>query len=146
MSEDIITVLAHNFLLLIGHVSGPLWASCDVLSYPFPTSIAEFHKRKEPTSPILLRGIQPVLPTGRNFCRKTQEWPQKNLSGRENPRPNFLRIGQKMAEKGPNFFEVWFSYKILDTLKKKTIKSTELLSFPCYNALRIFVNVNLTSL
>jgi hypothetical protein len=70
-----------------------------------------------------------VLPTGRNFCRKTQKWPHKNLSGRENPQPNFLQICQKMAEKGPNFFEVWFSHKILDTLKKNTVKSTELPEF-----------------
>jgi hypothetical protein len=62
-----------------------------------------------------------VLPTGRNFCRKTQKWSQKNLSGRENPRQNFLLICQKMAEKGPNFFEVWFSHKIKDTLKKKAV-------------------------
>jgi hypothetical protein len=46
---------------------------------------------------------QAVLPTGRNFCRKTQKWPQKNLSGRENSRPNFLQNYPKMAEKGPNF-------------------------------------------
>jgi hypothetical protein len=31
-----------------------------------------------------------VLPTGRNFGRKTQKWPHKNMSGRKNPRPNFL--------------------------------------------------------
>jgi hypothetical protein len=78
---------------------------------------------------------EPVLPTGRNFCRKTQNWPQKNLSGRENPRLNFLQISQKMAEKEPNFFEVWFTNKILNTLRKKTVKSTELPDFfpllPC---------------
>jgi hypothetical protein len=45
-----ILYLPITFLLLIGHVSGPFWASCDVLSYPFPTCIAEFHKRNEPTS------------------------------------------------------------------------------------------------
>jgi hypothetical protein len=45
----------------------------------------------------------PVLPTGRNFCRKTQKWPQKNISGRENLRPNLMQISQQMAEKGPNF-------------------------------------------
>jgi hypothetical protein len=50
--------------------------------------------------------VQAVLPTGRNFCRKMQKWPQKNLSGRENPQPNFKqnfkKIG-KIGEKGPNF-------------------------------------------
>jgi hypothetical protein len=59
-----------------------------------------------------------VLATGKNFCRKMQKWPHKYLSGRENPRPNFLPICQKMAEKGQNFFEVWVSHKILDTLRK----------------------------
>jgi hypothetical protein len=53
-----------------------------------------------------LRGKPAVLPAGRNFGRKTQKWPQKILSGRENPRPNFWQICLKMAEKGPNFFEV----------------------------------------
>jgi hypothetical protein len=38
-------------------------------------------------------------------------------------------LPKKMAEKGPNFFEVWFSHKILDKLKKKTSKSTELPDF-----------------
>jgi hypothetical protein len=50
--------------------------------------------------------IIPVFPTGRNFGRKTQKRPLKNMSGRENPRPNILQICLKMAEKGPNFFEV----------------------------------------
>jgi hypothetical protein len=45
-----------------------------------------------------------VLPTGRNFGRKTQKWPHKNLSGRNNLRPNFWQIIIKMAEKWPNFF------------------------------------------
>jgi hypothetical protein len=53
----------------------------------------------------------PVLPTGRNFCSKTLKWPHKNLSGRENPRPNFLQICQKMAEKGLNLFGVLFHIK-----------------------------------
>jgi hypothetical protein len=34
-----------------------------------------------------------------------------------------------MADKGQNFFEVWVSHKILDTLKKKTVKSTEVPDF-----------------
>jgi hypothetical protein len=43
---------------------------------------------------------------------------------------------------------VWFSHKILDTLKKKTVKSTELPDFSpiYYHAFRIFVNVNSSSL
>jgi hypothetical protein len=44
-----------------------------------------------------------VLPTSRNFCCKTQKWPQKNLSGRENPWSNFMQKFQKMAEKAPYF-------------------------------------------
>jgi hypothetical protein len=42
-----------------------------------------------------------VLPTGRNFGRKTQKWPHKNLNGRKNLRPNFWQIFIKMAEKWP---------------------------------------------
>jgi hypothetical protein len=55
----------------------------------------------------------PVLPTGRNFGRKTQNWPPKNISGWKNQRPNFWQIFQKMAEKWPNFFEVCYSHKNL---------------------------------
>jgi hypothetical protein len=33
--------------LLKRQVDGPLWALSNVLNYPFPTSIAEFHKEKE---------------------------------------------------------------------------------------------------
>jgi hypothetical protein len=33
-----------------------------------------------------------VLPTGRNFGRKKQKWPHKNISGRKNPRLNFSLI------------------------------------------------------
>jgi hypothetical protein len=73
-----------------------------------------------------LVALQTVLPTGRSFCRKTQKLPQKNIGGRENPRPNFLQICHQTAEKWLDFFEVWFSHKILDTMKKKTVKSTEL--------------------
>jgi hypothetical protein len=39
-----------------------------------------------------------VLPTGRNFGRKTQKWPPKNISGRKNQRPNFWQIFRKMTE------------------------------------------------
>jgi hypothetical protein len=46
-----------------------------------------------------------VLPRGRNFGRKSQKGPQKNLRGRKNWRPNFYQIFIKRAEKGPNFFE-----------------------------------------
>jgi hypothetical protein len=61
---------------------------------------------------------QSVLPTGRNFGRKTQKWPHKNLSGRKKQRPNFWPISQKIAEKWPNFFGVCISHEGLDYLKK----------------------------
>jgi hypothetical protein len=48
--------------------------------------------------------VLPVLPTGRNFGRKTLKWPHKNMSGWKNPRLKLLKILQKVAEKGPNFF------------------------------------------
>jgi hypothetical protein len=54
--------------------------------------------------------IAAVLPTGRNFGRKTQMWPHKNLSGRK----IFWQIYQKMTEKWPNFFEGHLSHKNLD--------------------------------
>jgi hypothetical protein len=47
----------------------------------------------------------PVLPRGRNFGRKSQKGPQKNLRGRKNWPPNFRRIFIKRAEKGPKFFK-----------------------------------------
>jgi hypothetical protein len=65
-----------------------------------------------------IRLPKPVLPTGRNFGRKTQKWPHKNLSGREKLRPNFWPIFQKMAEKWPNFYSVCTSHKSLHYLKK----------------------------
>jgi hypothetical protein len=55
--------------------------------------------------------VQVVLPTGRNFCRKMQKWPQKNLSGGENPQPNFRQNFNKMGEKGPNFLKFLFYLK-----------------------------------
>jgi hypothetical protein len=46
-------------------------------------------------------------------------------------------FAKKMAEKGPNFFEVLFA-------QKDHIKSTELPDFfPYYHAFRIFANMNL---
>jgi hypothetical protein len=39
-----------------------------------------------------------VLPTGRNFGRKKLKWPDKNISGRKNPQPNFWQNFLKMAE------------------------------------------------
>jgi hypothetical protein len=39
---------------------------------------------------------KPVLPTGRNFGRKTQKWPHKHISGRKNLLPILLQIFQKM--------------------------------------------------
>jgi hypothetical protein len=52
-----------------------------------------------------------VLPRGRNFGRKAQKGPKKIVCGRENLGPNFWQIYQKRAEKGPNFFVVWFYSK-----------------------------------
>jgi hypothetical protein len=43
-----------------------------------------------------------VLPTGRNFGRKTQKGPDKNLNGGTKQLPNFWPIFQKPAEKWPN--------------------------------------------
>jgi hypothetical protein len=45
--------------------------------------------------------LEPGLPTGRFFGRKTQKGPNKNISGRTNLRPNFGRIFPKRAKKGP---------------------------------------------
>jgi hypothetical protein len=65
-------------------------------------------KKKDPRvaqSPCpTFSAIAAVLPTGRNFGRKTQKWPHKNVSGRKNPLPNFWQIFIKLAEKWPNFF------------------------------------------
>jgi hypothetical protein len=47
-----------------------------------------------------------VLPRGRNFCRKTAKWPQKNLAAEKIRGRIFSRFDEKMAEKGPNIFEV----------------------------------------
>jgi hypothetical protein len=46
-----------------------------------------------------------VLPTGKNFGRKTQKWQHKNISSRKNPQLNFWQICQKMAEKWSNFLK-----------------------------------------
>jgi hypothetical protein len=62
-------------------------------------------------------GARSVLPTGRYFGRKTQYWPNKNLSGRKNMRPNFSQICLKVAEKWQNFFEVCSLLKSLNNLK-----------------------------
>jgi hypothetical protein len=66
----------------------------------------------------MIRPVGPVLPTGRDFGRKRQKWPHKNLSGRKKQRPNFVQIFQKIAEKWPNFFPVCFSHRKLETLQK----------------------------
>jgi hypothetical protein len=79
------------------------------MSYPIAAAAATFATVLRP---------QPVLPTGRNFGRKTQKWPFKYLSGRKKQRPNFSPISQKMAEKWPNFFGMWTSHKGLDYVKK----------------------------
>jgi hypothetical protein len=43
-----------------------------------------------------------VLPTGKYIGRKTQKWPNENLSRRKNPRPKFFadfsNYGRKVAE------------------------------------------------
>jgi hypothetical protein len=75
---------------------------------------------------------KPGLPTGRNFGRKTQKWPHKNLSGRKKQRPNFWPISQKMAEKWPNFFGVCTSHKALGYLKKYTGQPMGSLHYFCY--------------
>jgi hypothetical protein len=54
--------------------------------------------------------------------------PQKSQRPRKSAAEFYSEL-QKMAEKGPNFFEVWFSHKILDTLKKTNGKSTALPDF-----------------
>jgi hypothetical protein len=71
-----------------------------------------------------------MLPTGRNFCRKTQKWPQKNPSGRENPRPNCRYAGfPKNGSKGAELLEMSFSHKILDNLQHLSLKSHDLSDF-----------------
>jgi hypothetical protein len=45
-----------------------------------------------------------VLPSGRNFDRKTQNGPNKIVWRRENLGPNFWQIYQKTAEKGAKLF------------------------------------------
>jgi hypothetical protein len=84
-------------------------------------------------------GSTALLPTGRNLCRKTQKSSPRKISAAEKIRGRiFCRFAQKMAYKGPNFVEVWFSHKFLDTLKKKTVKSTGLPDFfSFYHAFRI---------
>jgi hypothetical protein len=57
-----------------------------------------------------------VLPTGRYFGRKTQNWPNKILSGWKNLQPKFLQICLKLAENWQNFFEEFF-LKSLDNLQ-----------------------------
>jgi hypothetical protein len=70
-----------------------------------------------------------VLPTGRNFSRKTQKWPHKNLNGRKKWRLNFMQMFQKMAEKWPKFFAACSSHKSLDYEQKKTSQSTFFVSY-----------------
>jgi hypothetical protein len=73
---------------------------------------------------LVEQAMRTVLPTGRNFGRKTQKLPHKNLSCRKKQWPNFLPIFQKLAEKWPNFFAVCTSHKSLDYLQKETCQST----------------------
>jgi hypothetical protein len=77
-------------------------------------------------------GSESMLPTGRNFGRKTKKWPHKNLSGRKKLRPNFWPIFQEMAEKWPNFYSVCTSHKGLNYLKKLTSQPMGSLHYFCY--------------
>jgi hypothetical protein len=45
-----------------------------------------------------------VLPTGRNFCRRTQKWPEKNTSGRRKLRPILHQKGGKSGRKVAELF------------------------------------------
>jgi hypothetical protein len=56
----------------------------------------------------------PVLPTGRNFCRKTQKWPRKFAA-------EFSADLPKNSRTGAIFFEVSFAYKILIEEKDQKI-------------------------
>jgi hypothetical protein len=66
------------------------------LTLPAPARLLGGTPSQNLPSPSHLRRLMdggmghPVLPTGRNFGRKTQKWPYKNMSGRKNSRPNFL--------------------------------------------------------
>jgi hypothetical protein len=51
--------------------------------------------------------FQAVLPTGRYFGRKTQKWTHT----KEKSAAEFWANLPKIVQKGPNFFEVWFSFK-----------------------------------
>jgi hypothetical protein len=59
-----------------------------------------------------------VLPTGRKFWPQNAKVALENLSGRENPRPNFTQISsKKMAEKGAKFLKCAFHLKSCDNLQ-----------------------------
>jgi hypothetical protein len=70
------------------------------------------------------------LPTGRNFGRKTQKWPNKNLSGWKRQRPNILQIFQKMAEEWQNFPEDYIHIKKLRISAEKYTLSPYIFHFP----------------
>jgi hypothetical protein len=59
-----------------------------------------------------------VLPRGRNFGRRTQKGPYKNLCGRKSWRPNFLSICQK---RGQTFLKLITNIKSLKYLQKSTL-------------------------
>jgi hypothetical protein len=83
------------------------------------TLVAEPHRFcMDPDSTILKIRVTelihlPLFPTVRNFCRKKQKWPQRNLSGRENPQPNLIQNSLNNGIKGAELFELNFSLKIL---------------------------------
>jgi hypothetical protein len=62
--------------------------------------------------------LKSVLSTGRNFVRKTQKRPDKNLHGRQNLLPIFFADLSKSAEKWPTFSEVYSSHQSLDYFQK----------------------------
>jgi hypothetical protein len=55
--------------------------------------------------------LKSVLPTGRNFGRKTQKWPHKNINGRKNP--NFKQIFQKWPKSGRTFMKCIYHIEVL---------------------------------
>jgi hypothetical protein len=53
--------------------------------------------------------VRPVLPTGRNFGRKTQKSPYKNLSGRKKQRLNFSDFSKNARKVAEHFYCVFFT-------------------------------------
>jgi hypothetical protein len=57
-----------------------------------------------------------VLPTGRNFCRKTQVAPEKSQRPRKSVAEFYAEL-PKNGRKGAELVEVCFSLEILDNLQ-----------------------------